>query len=265
MLDSCIQNPHLDGHSFFWEGGPTGVLLIHGYTATTVEVRLLAQALHEKGYTVAAPLLPGHGTTPEKMNRCRWQDWADACEQTYRTLAECCGQVFLGGESMGGMLCLYLAARHPDVAGLLLYAPALRTSAGWQPYLTPLIARIRPVIPKRHSTPSAADARWQGYTVHPMRATAQLFALQRVVIPLLPKIAQPLLIVQGRLDRTVHAAVPDLIAERARSAIKKIHWLERSTHCVLLDQEWEQAAALALDFIGQRLADKAAAAPTGNA
>lgn len=254
MLDSCLQNPHLDGSSFFWEGGPTGILLIHGYTATTAEVRLLAQALHEKGYTVAAPLLPGHGATPEKMNRCRWQDWADACEQTYRTLAECCGHVFLGGESMGGMLALYLAASHPDVAGLLLYATALKVSSSWQPYLAPLIARFRPILPKGHAPPSAAEGRWQGYTVHPTRATVQLFALQRVVMPLLPKITQPLLIVQGRLDGVVHAGVPDLIASRVRSTIKEIHWLERSTHCVLLDQEWEQAAAWALDFVNQCLA-----------
>ena len=30
-----IVNPHLEGEPFFWPGGPDGVLLVHGYTATT--------------------------------------------------------------------------------------------------------------------------------------------------------------------------------------------------------------------------------------
>jgi carboxylesterase len=81
MMDKSIRNPHLEGDSVFWQAGKTGVLLIHGYTATTVEVRLLGNHLREHGYTIHAPLLPGHGTTPQEMNRCKWQDWTNAVEQ----------------------------------------------------------------------------------------------------------------------------------------------------------------------------------------
>ena len=73
-MNSNLKNPHMEGDSFLWEAGPVGIVLSHGFTATTTEVRLLAKALHEKGYTVAGPLLPGHGTRYQDMNRCRWQD-----------------------------------------------------------------------------------------------------------------------------------------------------------------------------------------------
>ena len=63
-----IKNPQLDGNPFFYKGNKVGFLLIHGFTATTTEVRLLADKLHKDGYTVSAPLLPGHMTTPEDMN-----------------------------------------------------------------------------------------------------------------------------------------------------------------------------------------------------
>ena len=33
--DTLIHNPHLEGSTFFWEGGPVGVVLSHGYTAST--------------------------------------------------------------------------------------------------------------------------------------------------------------------------------------------------------------------------------------
>jgi carboxylesterase len=224
-------------------------LLTHGYTATSAEVRLLAKALHQAGYTVAGPLLPGHGTTPAEANRCRWQDWLATCEQAYRQLAERCGRVVIGGESMGGVLSLQLAASHPEAAGLLLYAPALRIPSVWTPRLAPLIARFRPLLPKGESAPSAADDRWQGYAVHPTHATVQLFALQRATLPRLPEIGQPTLIVQGRLDTTVAASVPELIASRVRSQVTQVHWMENSGHCVILDREWEQVAALTLAFL----------------
>jgi carboxylesterase len=111
--NSLIHNQHLPGTSFFWEGGSTGILLSHGYTATTAEVRPVAQLLHTRGFTVAGPLLPGHGTDPLEMIRYRWQDWAVALEQSYRELAQRCDTVFIGGESMGGLLSLYLANKYP--------------------------------------------------------------------------------------------------------------------------------------------------------
>ena len=52
---SMIHNPHLEGEPFFWEAGPVGVLLIHGFTATTAEVRPLAKILQQDGYTVSGP------------------------------------------------------------------------------------------------------------------------------------------------------------------------------------------------------------------
>src|SRR6185295_17551431 len=96
-LNPALHNPYLEGDTFFWPGGPIGVLLSHGWTATTAEVRLLAQRLHERGHTVSGPLLPGHGATPQEMNRCRWQDWVKAVTATYHHLAGQCERVFVGG------------------------------------------------------------------------------------------------------------------------------------------------------------------------
>jgi len=245
-----LVNPHLEGDSFFWEGGPVGVLLSHGYTATTAEVRPLGRFLHERGYTVSGRLLPGHGTTPQEMNRYRWQTWAEAFESAYRDLAMRCERVFVGGESMGGLLALYLASHHPEIAGVMSYAAAVVVPSSFtRTFLLPILASFGVILPKGQSAPSAADARWQGYDHDPLRATQQLFALQAATRARLSEITQPILIVQGRLDTTVDAAVPDLIYRSVRSTEKHVHWFEHSTHCILLDQEWEDVAALTLRFL----------------
>jgi len=130
MTSPTIDNPQLEGDPFLWEGGPTGVLLVHGYTATTAEVRPLASILYRQGYTVAGPLLPGHYTHAAEANRYRWRDWVRAVEESYRQLSARCQPVVVGGESTGALLALYLASEHPEVTAILAYAPALKLKMG---------------------------------------------------------------------------------------------------------------------------------------
>ncbi len=108
-----LVNPHLPGDAFTWLAGKNvpGVLLLHGFTATPAEMHPLGQALHRQGYNVSAPLLPGHGLTPQHLNDCRWQDWLGAVEQAYQALRSESASVAVCGESMGGLLSICLAAR----------------------------------------------------------------------------------------------------------------------------------------------------------
>ncbi len=52
-----------------------GVLLVHGFTGSPASMRPWGEFLHSKGYTVRVPLLPGHGTQPEDLNKVKWQEW----------------------------------------------------------------------------------------------------------------------------------------------------------------------------------------------
>jgi carboxylesterase len=247
-----IVNPQLEGDSFFWPGGPVGVLLIHGFTATTAEVRPLAERLHARGYTLAGPLLPGHKTSPLDLNRVSWRDWVSTAEAAYQELRAHCHAVAAGGESTGGLLALYLAAQHPEIAAVLAYAPALRLNRTRSDLLKLyLLAPFVPYVPKfKTQTPNPyTDPLWQGYHVNPLKGTLQLLQLQKQVTALLGKIQQPLLLVQGRLDPTVHSGVPDQIARAVRSPVKEIVWFEHSTHCVILDQERDQVAEVTLQFL----------------
>jgi len=251
MDDSPIFNPQFDGNPFFWQGSSTGILLVHGFTATVQEVRPLAQILHQKGYTVAGPLLPGHYTHPDDLNKAHWQDWVSAVREMYQRISSACQTVIVGGESTGGLLSLYLASEHPEIAAVLLYAPALRlTLSPAMVLLLHILAPFKSYSPKPAQDP---DSLWQGYRVNPLKGTIQLLRLQKQVYPVLPKIHQPLLIVQGRLDPTVHPTVPDTISSQVNSTVKEIYWMEQSAHCVILDKEREQVGQTTLKFLDKVL------------
>ena len=250
------RQPHLDPNSFLLEGGPIGVLLIHGFTGAPTEMRLLGEYLNRNGLTVSAPLLPGHGTTVEEMNRCKWTDWTAAVERALTELRERCNTVFVGGLSMGSLLTLYLAAHHPDLPGAIVYSPAVKI-ADRRLVLTPLIKHVVRLLPKGEgdSDLTSVDAQqhlWS-YDENPVAAAAELLKLRRAVERLLPQVVCPLLIIHSTLDRAIHPDSARLTYELAGTPVANKHLvtLHNSGHNLGVDSEWEFVAESTLQFIRQ--------------
>lgn len=246
-INETLHNPHLAGGSFFWQAGPTGVLLLHGLTATTAEVRPIAGYLHERGYTVAGPLLPGHGTKPEDLNKVKWVDWVETAVATYHHLLTLCDRVFVGGESTGAVIALYLATRYPEITGVINYAPAIKLNVSTKDYIQ--LYAAAPFIEFVPKGEIDANDRWQGYPVNPLRGAMELVNLARETRHRLPMINQPVLVVQGRHDTTIHPTAGQIILEGVSSQVKELVWMANSSHVVAIDREWETVAALTLDFI----------------
>lgn len=231
-----FQNPQLDGNSFFWQAGKTGVLLIHGFTATAIEVKQLAEFFYEKNLTVCAPLLPGHGTSPEDLNNRKYTEWICCIEQSLGTLRQACEQIIVGGESMGAVLSLYLGKAMPGIDALLLYSPALNThKLRYAKYLK----LIKPTIYKNNYEENTL---WQGYTVYPLNAADELYKLQKLVKRELNKIHQPTIIFQGAYDQSIDADNGDFIYRNIRSKIKKYLRMNESGHVMLLGREFNKIA-----------------------
>jgi carboxylesterase len=244
-----LHNAHLEGGPFVLDGNRLGILLIHGFSATTAEVRLLADRLHAENYTVSAPLLPGHYTTPEDLNATKWIDWLDTVDFAYQMLAQKCPIVFVGGESTGAVLSLWLASKYPDIAGIMAYAPAIKLQLSAIDQLKLKIASwFHDEIPKDLFN---VNERWQGYTVNPLKAVIQLLKLQRATLKQMPQIHQPIMVVQGRLDSTIHPQSGEIILSKVASPAesKQLYWMEESAHCVLLDNQLDTISGLTLQFI----------------
>src|SRR5207245_4725127 len=99
--------------------------VVHGFTGSPQSLRGLAEAFAAAGFAVELPLLPGHGTTVQDMATTGWEDWSSAAEAAYQQLAQRCVRVVVAGLSMGGALAVWLAIRHPEVAGIAVVNPAI--------------------------------------------------------------------------------------------------------------------------------------------
>jgi carboxylesterase len=251
------QHPWLDPNPFFFQGGPVGVLLVHGFTGAPPEMRPMGEYLAAQGYTVAGPRLAGHGTTWQEMSRTRWQDWIGSADAALTQLQARCEQVFVGGLSMGSLVTLYLGAHHPDVAGLIPMAPAL-IAANKLIYLSPILKYLIKKLDKDEEAendltdPDAFNQLWS-YPVNPAAAAHELLKLQRVVRRQLKRITQPILIFQGRRDRAVSLKGAPLLYDGVQSDDKELIWLDNSGHCLTVDSEREAVWQKTHEWIRERI------------
>ena len=249
------QPQHLDPLAYTADGGPVGVLLIHGYTGSVAETRPMGEYLAARNLAVSCPLLPGHGTTPQDLTRIRWQAWSDKVERALCDLQSRCETSFVGGLSLGALLTLWLGAEHPEIAGLIPMAPAIVVRNRLMPLALGLrhLFKYNPLGPIGDhdlADPEAIDRIWC-YDELPLAGAAETYLLQRRVRQALPKIHQPILIVQGRRDAQLPPQAAQAVYDGVASTDKTLVWLENSGHNLLADGEresvWERAFTWMMD------------------
>lgn len=242
-MTSYLAHAELGFDSFLLPGGEDGIVLLHGFTASPVEVRQLADFLNAHEYTVSGPLLPGHGTHPDDLNRVKFEDWVRFSEAAVEALKTNCRRVFIGGESMGGLVAMRVAELHPELAGVLLYSPGLKANNIWA---TPLFKHFIKYLKK----PEAGNGFvWSGYNVYPLGGADEMRKLQKVVANNLEKITQPVLLMMSKADTMVPQTVTETIKHSVSSDIVDVHIFEESDHCILLDKDNQAAFEITLAFI----------------
>ena len=236
---------------FLLPGGEKGVLLLHGFTGSPAEMRLLGNALHQEGYTVLAPRLPGHGTTVEEMAQTRWPLWYGGAEDGYWLLRSLCSQVAVVGLSMGGLLAIKLAAKLPVKKAAFISAPIFV-----QDKRAPLLAFLRFFIhylPKHKKNYQELQKYCISYAKMPTKPLVSLFKLlNECKNKLLAEIKIPCLVLQSKTEHTVQPRSAEYIYNKLTAAAgRRLVWFEHSGHILTLDREHEAVFKEIADFFAE--------------
>ena len=245
----------LDPSPFELAGGDVGILLIHGFTASPTQVRLVGEALHQQGLTVVAPLLPGHGTTVADLGQQHWQHWTQHVDTALMDLKSRCKTVFVAGISLGSLLALHLAAEHPDLKGVILYSPLVKMPGGVAIHLVPMLKYLLPIIrksPDFATDPHALDRLWH-YPSVSLFGVHEIARLRARVQRLLPRILSPVLIVYSTLDRLIAPTSAQFTYDHMGTTEKTLMALHNCGHDVTLDSEWKEVAMKTHEFIRKHL------------
>jgi carboxylesterase len=251
---------------FFFRGGDTGCLCLHGFTASPAEVRWLGAHLGSAGFTVYGQRLAGHGADPRDLARTTWRDWYASALDGYHLLRAMCGSVVIVGHSMGGLLGLLLATEMETAGVVVLASPILLRSrlmkaARWLKYPLPytmqadqteLTQQIRAEQARRGEA-VLGRVRYDRWST---AAVAQLYALANTVDGQLPQVTAPLLLVYSKADPTAAVFQGDHIARHVGSSYVERHVLDSSGHILPQDSEREQVYSWVTAFV-QKVATRA--------
>ncbi len=221
------------------DGQRVGVLLCHGFTGTPSSMRPWAEHLSEQGYAVSVPLLPGHATTWQELNRTTYDEWYAEAERAFTALLATNDRVFVTGLSMGGCLALNLAEeKGRDVAGLALVNPIVHTERK-DVKLLPALKHVIPSFPAVGNDVKKPGVVERAYPRTPLRAAHSLFSTLPNVRRRLAEVTQPLLLFRSRVDHVVDSSSGRILMSTVSSRDLEEKVLEDSFHVATLDNDAE--------------------------
>lgn len=238
---------------FYYPGNDTGILLIHGFTASPIDMKPLGESFRDWGYTVSAPLLAGHGRTPEEMQDTVWDDWLGEADKALAQMRKTCKRIIAVGHSMGGLIVLALATEHKIDGLVSINTPIV--------YRDPELHEAYYLLDKQEyvykpNKDSEIRITKEGlphfsYIKVPVKCFVSLNQAITIVKNLLSKIECPTLIIQCLEDQTIHPSSGGIIGERLGSKYKEVIYWENEDHYLPLSPARNELAQKIKYFIIQ--------------
>ncbi|GAA0589254.1 carboxylesterase [Virgibacillus siamensis] len=224
---------------FTFEAGPRAVLLLHGFTGHSADVRMLGRFLEKKGYTSHAPIYRGHGKEPEALIKANAAQWWEDVENAYNHLKELgYKEIAVAGLSLGGVLTLKLAYSN-QVKGLVtMCAPMFFDNE------TELTKGFQAKA-KEFKQLEGKDAETVDQEVNELLDnSAEMFRdLGKFITEVknnVDTIYSPALVVQAGQDEMINTDSANYIYENIQSDQKDLKWYENSSHVITMGKEKEQ-------------------------
>lgn len=253
--------------SIFLEGSEHAVLLLHGLSSTPLELRHLAKAIHQAGFTVSVPNIEGYscGTDEKPM-----QEWIEESVKAFDLLKSKYKMVSVGGLSMGATLSAAVVEQRPAAQALILLSITLNYDGWTIPryhfllnwlYFTPLRNRWRyhesspyglknEALRKRVARAMEKESLSEiGPSTISLPAIYQANKLTKYVKQRIHNIKNDCLMIHAIDDDTASPMNALFVREHIQSPVKRLIMLDDSYHMITSDNERETVAREVIMFL----------------
>ncbi|MEK7658748.1 MAG: alpha/beta fold hydrolase [Patescibacteria group bacterium] len=216
-----------------------GVLMLHGFSSTPRQFKELSAFLSEKGFNILAPVISGHGTSPEDMMKTSPEDWKKSTMDAYLKLKNSSESIFVIGNSFGSNLALWLAKElNGNLAGVItLGAPIFLRFHNFIKFRLFTYGRFKKYYkkPLRVYKADYTDMLDEvSYPVIPVKNLNEFINfLEQETTPNLHKIKTPILIAYATVDPVIHPKSAKYIFQNIGSEKKEIFWFDSNRHSIL--------------------------------
>lgn len=224
---------------FFFEGGEKAVLLLHGFTGNSADVRMLGRFLEKNGYTCYAPIYKGHGVPPEELVHTGPEDWWEDVTNAYQFLKnKGYEDIAVAGLSLGGVFSLKLGYTVPIKGIVTMCAPMYLKSE--EVMYEGVVEFAREYKRFEGKSPEQIEQEIEEFKKTPMNTLKALQNLIADVRDNVDMIYSPTFVAQARHDKMINPDSANIIYEAVENDFKKIKWYEESGHVITLDKERDQ-------------------------
>jgi carboxylesterase len=208
--------------------------------AAPEEVKEWAIFLHEKGLTVYAPRLSGHGTSSKDLSTRKYNDWLDSVDRGHAILKTCCKKILVAGFSTGAGLALQSVILKPhDFEAVIAVSAPLRFKSfssrfaellnGFNFFCNYLGMSNR----SGEFMTNDADNPHINYLRCPVSAFVQVKKLMKKVSRSLPDILIPTLVIQAKNDPKVAPESGPAIFKLLGTNKKHFSWIDYNMHGIV--------------------------------
>ncbi|MCP8970647.1 alpha/beta hydrolase [Ectobacillus ponti] len=235
---------------FTFTGGDRAVLLLHGFTGNSADVRMLGRFLEKKGYTCHAPIYKGHGVPPEQLVHTGPEDWWQDVMDAYNHLRDMGHEKIAAvGLSLGGVFSLKLAYTQPILGVVPMCAPMYIKSE--EIMYQGVLAYAREYKKRERKSPEQIEEEMFAFKQAPMNTLRALQSLIRDVRNNIDMIYAPTFVVQARHDEMINTDSANIIYNGVESNVKQIKWYEESSHVITLDKQRDELHEDIYSFLEQ--------------
>ncbi len=235
------------------------IVLLHGFNDSPQTMRSPAAAMHAAGWTVYAPLLPGHGRSPRAFAASGADEWITAACAAVHDALQRHRQVAVGGLSLGGALAAIVASEEPSVKAAVLFAPFLVHSwrlgaiAALWPLITVGVEYLTGGSRPRAVRDPEARATLIAYGCSTPRLLREVQRVVRRARAALPTVRQPVWIAQSGDDYRIPDEQAQAAFDLLGSGDKQLHWTTGNGHVITVDYGHEELSAEAARWLESRV------------
>lgn len=233
---------------FLFEAGSRAVLLLHGFTGSSADVRILGRFLEKNGYTSHAPHYKGHGVPPEELIVTSPEEWWQDVLNGYNTLKQAgYEEIAVAGLSLGGVFSLKLALQQPVKGVITMCSPmSMRTT---DMMFKGVIEYAQQYKKQEGKNEQKIELEIEAIKNTGMASLPQLPQLIQEVRQSIDLLYAPILVVQSRQDAVIDPKSANIIYNNVESIQKELKWFEHSGHVITLDKERDQLHEDVLAFL----------------
>ncbi|MGX7197154.1 alpha/beta hydrolase [Enterococcus olivae] len=234
----------------FAEHGNRAVLLLHAYSGSPNDVRMLCRRLEQENYTVYSPMFAGHGTfDPQDILKEKVNTWFENTKEAILFLKNKGYQeIAVLGLSMGGIMAMgALTLADPAIVGGGSFCSPIFKAENHVP--ENFIRYAEQVLGYSNFTESEQKAMMPEIEQEAYRQLAAIEAFAEKVSQQLEKIERPVFLAQAGKDKMID---PFTVFETAKGLVHTkttIQWYPESGHVVTVDKERKEFEKDVVSFI----------------